>query len=354
MKTILSNHVCKIAAFAVFATALLATSPGIQAHTFCVTTAAGLQNAMNDSSDGGMYAGEDNQVRVVKGTYKTGAATGNGPFHYLNLSGSGSFTLWGGWTAGCGSKTQKAALTILDGNHATRVLYLRQVANEVAVISFTIQNGETNKSGAGLAINDALGDNSAVSVQGNIIRNNHTTNLAGGINASSGTSSLYLWGNLIINNSADSGYGAGELVSTIGDVVRNTVSNNTTTTADGSGGLYLYDSNVGYVFYNIFWGNTNSGIHLATSNVQLDYNDVGTSAGFDPISAVGNVSVNPGFVDAASGDFHLTADSPLLGAMPVDAQFPIVDSEGNSSPAYGKSDAGGYNETIFKYGFDGG
>jgi len=98
----------------------------------------------------------------------------------------------------------------------------------------------------------------------------------------------------------------------------------------------------------------NSGIYLASSNVRLDYNDMGTPAGFDLLTAIGDVSVNPGFVDAVGGDFHLTADSPMLGVMPLDAQFPIIDPDGNASPQYGKSDVGAFNDTVFKDGFDDG
>jgi len=356
LKTTLSNHACKSAAPVVFATALLAASAGVHAHTFCVSTATQLQNALTDSSDGGMYVGEVNQIKVVKGTYKTGAATGNGPFHYSNLSGVGYFDLQGGWNAGCNQRTQKAALTVLDGDNATRVLHLRQVANELDVSSFTIQNGQTNQIGAGLAINDGSGDNSQVVVTGNIIRDNHTSNSAGGIFASSATSYVDVYNNLITGNSADAGDGAGEVLAHIGSVEHNTVSRNTTTATGETGGLYFSSSSNGFVDYNIFWNNTNAGIYLGSSAVQLDYNDIGMHGGSNPFTFTGDVSVDPGFVDAAGGNFHLTADSPLLGAMAVDGEYQSVDPDGNANTlaSYGKTDAGAYNETVFKDGFDGG
>jgi parallel beta-helix repeat protein len=340
----------------VFSAALLAVSTCVQAHTFCVSTATQLQNALTDSSDGGMYVGQINQVRVVAGTYNTGNATGNGPFHYSNLSGLGYFDLQGGWDAGCHQRTQKAALTVLDGNNTTRVLHLRQVANELDVSSFTIQHGQTNQVGAGLAINDGSGDNSEVVVSGNIIRDNHTSNSAGGIFASSATSYVEVYNNLITGNSADAGNGAGEVLAHIGSVEHNTVTRNTTTASGETGGLYFSSSASGFVDYNIFWNNTNAGIYLGSSQVQLDYNDIGVHGGSNPFTFTGDVSVDPGFVDAAGGNFHLTADSPLLGAMAVDGEYQSVDPDGNANTlaSYGKTDAGAYNETIFKDGFDGG
>ena len=344
-----------LATTGVLAAGLILAGSCAQAHTFCVSTAAKLQAALDDSSDGGTYVGQINVIQVVQGTYKTGNATGNGPFHYSNLSGVGYFELQGGWDAGCHQRTQKAALTVLDGNNTTRVLHLRQVANELDVTSFTIQNGETNQIGAGLAINDGSGDNSEVVVTGNIIRDNHTSNSAGGIFASSATSYVDVYNNVITGNSADDGNGAGEVLAHIGSFAHNTVSRNTTTTPGQTGGLYFSSSSNGFVYYNIFWNNTNVGIYLGSSSVQMDYNDIGTKGGDNPSTFTGDVSVDPGFVDAANGDFHLTADSPLLGTMAVDGDYQSVDPDGNANalPIYGKTDAGAYNETIFKDGVDG-
>ncbi len=139
---------------------------------------------------------------------------------------------------------------------------------------------------------------------------------------------------------------------TVASVYNNTVSRNTTTFAGGTGGFYYAGSaaNV-YIANNIFWNNTNYGINLGSSLVQLDYNDIGTQGGSTPLSSSGNLSLAPGFVDAAGGDFHLAGNSALLGAVPQ--AYQSIDPDGNASPVSGKMDMGAYNETVFTDGFDG-
>ena len=330
-----------------------------QAHVFCVSTATQLQGALTDASDGGMYNGEDNNVLVVQGTYVVGSATGNGPFHYHSTASVGEMNLRGGYDAGCAIQTRKASLTVLDGNHIAQVLSIRSSTANISVVNFTIQNGETSQVGAGLAVNFVSGDNSGAVIQGNFIRNNHTTGQAGGlfvIGGASGLRFLYVQNDLITGNSADSGFGAGKVIGPGGDTDFDncTVTQNTTTLAGGSGGLY-YDgsgSPLPYVANSIFWNNTNAGIYLANSNVHMDYNDYGTLGGAVPVASIGNLSVNPRFVDAAGGDFHLAGDSPLLGKSPE--LYGNIDPDGNQGPAGGKMDMGAYNETIFIDGLEGG
>ena len=336
--------------------ALLVEGGYAKAHEFCVSTATELQGALTDASDGGMYNGEDNYVLVVPGTYLVGSATGNGPFHYHSSASSGELNILGGFDAQCFTQTRKASLTVLDGNHSAQVLSIRSSTANVSVINFTIQNGETSQVGAGLAVNFVAGDNSGAFIQGNSIRNNHTTGQAGGLFViTGGQHELYVQNNVITGNSADSGYGAGKVIGSGGDTDFDncTVSRNTTTLAGGSGGLYFDGSGspLPYVDNSIFWNNTNAGLYLASSSVHMEYNDYGTLGGAVPITSVGNVSVNPGFVDAAGDDFHLAGDSPLLGTSPE--LFNGVDPDGNHGPAGGKTDIGAYNETIFKDEFDG-
>ena len=93
-------------------------------------------------------------------------------------------------------------------------------------------------------------------------------------------------------------------------------------------------------------------IFLGNSGAILSHNDYGTRGGATPASEISNLSVNPKFVDAAGGDFHLAGDSPLLGyGLP---QGTITDLDGNPYPVSGKIDLGAYAETIFIDGFDGG
>src|SRR5689334_19754648 len=104
---------------------LLGVAASATANTFCVSNAGALQLALNVASDGGAYQLEHNVIQVVAGTYSTGTLA-NQTFHYVNTTGTGSLDLQGGWNPGCTVRTQKAALTVLDGNHASQVLSLRQ------------------------------------------------------------------------------------------------------------------------------------------------------------------------------------------------------------------------------------
>ena len=336
---------------------LLIASSYAQAHFFCVSTAADLQGALTDASDGGTYNGEDNFVAVEQGTYTIGSATGNGPFHYHSTAANGELTLSGGFDVTCSIQTKQAALTVLDGNHTAQVLSLRSSDANVSVLYLTMQNGETAQVGAGLAVNFVAGDNSGALIQGDIIRNNHTTGQAGGLFVISGAGSheLYVRNVLIAGNSADSGFGAGKVIGPGGDTDFDncTVTRNTTTLAGGSGGLYYDGSGSPFAFVanSIFWNNTNAGLYLANSSVNLDYNDYGTLGGAAALFSVGNVSVNPNFVDAAAGDFHLAGDSPLLAKSPE--LYGSVDPDGYADPDRGRMDLGAYNETIFINDFDG-
>ena len=341
---------------ALSAIALLAISGLAQAHPFCVATATQLQNALTDASNGGMYGGETNFISIVQGTYKIGAATSNGPFHYSNSTMGVHLIMNGGYDATCTTQTRKASLTVLDGNLTSQVLSIHSTDGPVTVTTLTIQNGESSLRGGGLSINGSAGDNSAVSVIDAIIQNNHTTNFSGGIEVAAGGSghALILQNNLIVGNSADLGDGAGDVVGNGSEtlIYNNTVTQNTTPVTGETGGLRCAGSGICVAFNNIFWNNTNFGLYLTSTNTDIEYNDYGTLGGLPPATSQGNVSVAPKFVNANGGDFHLAGDSPLLGASPV--TFGGFDVDGNSYPSDGKSDLGAYAETIFADGFDGG
>lgn len=335
---------------------LAAAHAQAQAHFFCVSNAAELQGALTDASDGGMYNGEDNVVEIVKGTYKVGSATGNGPFHYHSTASSGGIYIHGGYDAGCSTGKPKASLTVLDGNHTAQVLSLFNSTVDVYVTAVTIQNGETAQAGGGLAVNVGSGNFGNALIESNIIRNNHTTGQAGGLYVTSGGgSTLYVVNNAITGNSADNDYGAGAIVGNTGAaaVEGNTVTRNTTTHAGGTGGLYFGGSfQFAYIVNSIFWNNTHYGIYLGSGNVNMKYSDYGMAGGSAPSTSVGNLSVNPSFIDAAGGDFHLAGDSPLLGKS--SALYAVgFDPDGILGPKAGKVDMGAYYETIFIDDFDG-
>ena len=341
---------------------LLAVCGAAQAHSFCVASSADLQAALDQSSDGHAYNGEDNTIMVVQNAgsaaYNTGAATGGGPFRYVNTAMTGALTLAGGYNSDCSVRTLKAALTVLDGNHLTPVLAVTSVAANINVTGLTIQNGESTEPGAGLLVNSDNTETSQVLIEENIIRNNHTTSYGAGLVAYSGGTDvpMFVEKNLIVGNSADVTDGAGYVQSDDGDLrlFNNTIVGNT---ASGTtGGLQCFSGAAAQIWNNIFWNNSNDGLYAValgpSPSVSFAYNDFDVWSGPTPQNSLYNISQNPLFVDAAQGDFHLRGNSPAIAAAGYTTVAP--DIEGNPTPLGGKMDMGAYEETVFTDPFDGG
>jgi hypothetical protein len=347
----------QIARLMVAAVAIGAVVASGAARAQCVSTAAQFQQALTDASDGGVNAGQDVEIDLVQGTYKTGVATSNGPFTYHSTAATGQIIISGGWGAGCGVFLRDASLTVLDGNNANQVLRIQNATANVFMEFVTIQNGESTTAGGGLAINSGIlgGD---VYVYDNIIQNNHTTASGGGFSIQGAGSQVAAVGNLVVGNAADSDYGAGVEYSVGGSqafVTFNTIYNNTTTASGGTGGLYCCGtpSNAPTFRANIFWQNTNYGLDLEGTKADVEFNDYGTITGVTP-QAANNLSVAPKFVDAANGNYRLAATSPLLADCPASICSSLrSDLAGNYYPSGGLLDIGAYEDTIFVGGFEG-
>ena len=120
----------------------------------------------------------------------------------------------------------------------------------------------------------------------------------------------------------------------------------------GVGGLYYEGTSNCDIVNNIFSDNDNIGLYLGSgADVVLEYNDYGTLGGIAPGGNIGNVSINPQFVNAAGGNFRLSADSTLIGLSPR-STFGGNDLDYNNYPLGGRIDLGAYQRTIFEDGFD--
>jgi hypothetical protein len=340
----------------VLLTLLLGNAPAFAVTTLCVSNAVQLQNALDDVSDGGMYAGTSATIMVVKGHYLTTASsTPNQPFRY-SATANQAITIVGGYRGTCPSPTSSRdpTLSILDGDGMSAVLEIHSAIGAVNIQFLTIQNGKTGGNPAGLSINSHIGDNSGAQVNNNIIQNNISGGLFGGLFvASGGTTLLTVGNNLIANNHADNGYGGGAVVGNGGSMglYGNTIYGNTVTAAGTIGGLSVSTTGHGSVINNIAWNNSNAGLNLSAGTMELAYNDIGTRTGITPLSNIGEVSVAPKFVNAATGDFHLGQNSPLLAMSSLPEGN--YDLDGFAFPTGGKVDIGAYEETIFIDGFDG-
>ena len=327
------------------------------AETFiCVSTSAELQQALTDASDGGTYAGTDVSINIVRGTYKTGAATGNGPFSYHSTAATGGLYILGGLKTGCVESVEDATLTVLDGNNTTQVLNIQNAMGDVFVQYLTIQNGESATAGGGVAVNTTT-SGGRVYLYYDIIQNNHTASIGGGFSIDSAGDQMAVANSLVVGNAADGNYGAGfeySRSSEEGILQSNTVYKNTTTASGGTGGVYCCGpGSQAYISANILWQNTNYGLFLEGSLISVNYNDYGATNGM-PGSGTLNFDTDPKFVNAADGDYRLAADSTLIGAYPLSAgELLSVDLAGDAYPFSGFADIGAYEDTVFKDGFEG-
>jgi hypothetical protein len=334
------------------------------AHNFCVTDAADLQADLTAASDGGAYNGEDNILQVERNTYST-HSNGDNRFYYYSTA-NHYLDIQGGWSDGCTQMSVDPTKTILDGHGDSAVVELHSTQGSIDIRYVTIQNGFSPDTAlaAGLNINAHGSDLGVALVVYSIIRNNVSTSMPGGIEG--GIGGIYVTNNLIEGNSSGGDGGAGLIVAPLSPVpsgltafiTNNTVVGNTTTSATGAGGLVVSDSGItGYVVNNIFRGNTRSDLELLGSAAVLIDNDYAVLGGDgSPASgSTGNITSNPQFVDAASGNYRLAGNSPALAAGATQGNFnvPYYDLQGHSRPTgLCPIDMGAYEETIFIGGFD--
>jgi len=333
----------------------------------CATTAKELQDALTAASDGGAHAGNDVAILAGPGTFKTGIATANGPFHFSSTAAAANdLFIEGGFDASCISPSGDPTMTVLDGNSLSGVLELDGANTRIVVSGLTIRNGNSAGNGAGLAVNTNTSSTGSVQIHDTIITNNQTTAQGGGMAVHIGGVHQYaeVYENLLVNNSADGGYGAGFINSNSTgsgnsgvSLFHNTVYGNTTTDADGVGGFGCCGSPTddSYIADNIFWQNTSDGLFLYGTSANLYSNDYGTLGGTAPINGnytLTNLSMEPQFRNAAAGNFRLAGNSPLLGYA-IDCNAADMDLDGHALPTSYACDSGAYEETIFSDSLEG-
>lgn len=330
------------------------------AHVFCVIDAPGFQAALTAASDGGAYNNEDNSINLAAGTYST-HSNGDQPFTFSSTAPHNVF-VQGSYNINCAVPSLDPKTTVLSGHNLTRVIeaHASNAAAYLVLSEVTIQDGESTGDGGGVSVNASPTDEGGVSLNFSIVQNNHTTAKGGGVYlASAMNNGVSLFDTVIINNSADVDYGAGELVArdttSLVDMVSDDVVANTSSTMGATGALYL--GGLGYlqVNFSIFAHNKNVGLYLDNTHGSLYYVDCGTVGGTAPASAMGFVQVDPLFVDytATPPDLHLKSGSPLLAAAPWSGLLEPYDIEGLSIPQSGKVDYGAYEDTVFADGVDG-
>lgn len=188
----------------------------------------------------------------------------------------------------------------------------------------TITNNSLPGGGFGGGIN--VGFNASPTIQNNFISGNAVYNSGGGIfiQANSGTPTVVAQ-NIIVNNStAGGGSGAGIAASEDVILTANTIAGNTA--FDGSSGIFADRFGPITISNNIVVAATGqTGIvcsQFSSTFPTFSHNDVTSPGGGQIYSSNcaaaaqgnGNISLDPQFVNATGGDYHLQATSPAIDA----------------------------------------
>jgi len=326
------------------------------ATTICVATPDELTAALATAQ---AEKTSSHEIRIDSGHY----VAPPGGWH-VDVHQSGTLVITGGFQD-CQTQLLDSSLTRLDGNQIVRPLTIDTsfdqdlpfASGKIAVSGLTFENGSGDSVG-GLKISDGGPIyNGSILVERNIFRNNVGTayeqdNSGGALLAATdgdftGNVFLIVRNNLFAGNRAPDGAAAMLFSNNSIDVNDNTFTGNQTTgIRPNDPPLAVHTAvtvfTLAQVIYanNIFWANNPENIDgsfdlRADSTVRGDLaadlfnNDIQALHGM-PGNQDGNKSVDPGFVDAAQGDFRLIANSPLVdaGKDDPDGGFAIVALQG--------------------------
>jgi hypothetical protein len=331
---------------------------GVEAATFCASTASELENAIAAAQSS---AGAD-EIRIRSGLILQQTPQVNA-FRYI-LSGEDSVTISGGWSGSpgqCTSQSPNPALTILDGNEISRVLDVQRTGGSSG--SFTLRNmtlrrgknneygaclnllgidltvvgenlienlivsGCNNGYGAGMAIVPRLG---ATTVRNVLLRDN-TAPFASALYVDA-QSTLYLSNLTIVDNVATQPASAAAVLDT-----------------SQNGAIFLSNS--------LLWNNVGAGttfdLRLDGASTTLVRNLFGSRGGSAPSAlSNNNLGVDPQF--AADG-IRLRPSSPArdFGANAPLGGAAATDLDGKSRVQGGRIDLGAYEiPVVFRSGFE--
>lgn len=336
----------------------------LQAHTFCVGTAAELTAAL--ASAASTFKNEDNAIQVKHGTYAGEWSYSVANTHGITVSG-GYYDFFGGCVA---DSIPDPTLTVLDGsdsNTALRIVLLAGSSGSVTITTLTFAHGKeaTNGYGGGLTVLAAGANTGNVLIERNIFDHNTNTAAIGssaGLAVSTG-GVITVRNNLFANNTANMA-SALNLYNTAGHayVTNNTVAYNVLTAAPVGNASVIYGgAGAAYaVFVNniIVFVNNNVGDDIALNGrMTLIDNDVGATNGAADGASVGNVGVDPKFVDGLNGNFRLKPSSPLINVGDDTTSsflggISAYDLDGNARTVGTAIDFGAYeSDVLFANGF---
>lgn len=332
---------------------LAGASAPVAAATFCVSTAAELQSALQTASTN---ADASDLIKLRAGTYVSPAG---GFGRNQEFDGNESITIEGGWAnliGNCDFASNSSTASIIDGaNTNPGIIINRGVGTgSTTVRRLTITRGfqggnqpETNR-GGGLAIFTVTGSDGGTTIENVIFRDNNASLIAGG--AYLAGQPLVVRNNLFVGNGASSGSSMAAL-SNSSTVFFNS---NTVTQSVGSGptsAVVRFDGDSAvYLSNNILWGNF--GRDVFVDGMTVIANVIQTMAG-TPALESSTIAVDPLFVSAS--DQRLRPGSPALhsGANTPFGGVSTLDLDGGARITGPAVDRGAYEaNTFFANGFE--
>jgi Leucine-rich repeat (LRR) protein len=301
-----------------------------------------------DKIQDGIDAVSGSTVHVAAGTYYENIVLKDG----VELLGAGSAT------------------TIIDGMQNDSVVTAVDVSNTTVIDGFTVMNGSAiynSESGEDCG-GGMYNRNSSITISNCIFQNNRTYFYGLGIgmyneNSSPTVANCTFQNNMTNNYDHDNSFGGGMYNRNSSPIITDCIFQNNSANNNG-GGIYNEGSSP-VITSCTFWNNSvhydiGGGIYNRDSSPVItncilwdDYPDEIENQASTPVvtycdvqggyAGEGNIDSDPLFVNAAAGDFHLTADSPCIDAGNNSAPFiPSTDFEGDPRilPVWGTVDMG--------------
>ncbi|MBK6728175.1 MAG: right-handed parallel beta-helix repeat-containing protein [Xanthomonadales bacterium] len=331
-----------------FASCLLAGP--LRADVVCVDTVSELVNAL--ASFEYQVDGTSRTVKVVQGTYLVGNQLGGTFASYPN---SVTFSIKGGYTAGCASRVINPANTVIDGNNLADSGFSFSVTGDanffVEGLSFTRLDGSGWPAfGIGLDVGTS---NTARFT----IRHCRFTRNAGASIVRMNGPEMRFTNNLVADNLPSGSGRAGVLLEYSYEAGSGAIATNNTIATNSGSGLRLldFDGQVGVRFSeitnNILWNNV-ADLDLGEFDpllnpIFVEGNVVEDYSGIQPLSS-SNLTSNPQFINLAAGNYGLNFASPAInsGFMFQSLGFPSKDLAGGERVVGTKIDRGAFESSI--------
>ncbi|HKX11663.1 MAG TPA: choice-of-anchor Q domain-containing protein [bacterium] len=311
--------------------------------------------------------GDTNTIFTIQGLAFTGGTAGNGGGLQISTVDADAVVencefSTNVATLGAGLDIQSSASgeifvrsNLFSGNIADSVgggAFLVASQGNVSITANTFDDNDANTfEGGGLSVSVEGG---TLVIDGNTFSNNEAVIDGGGffVETEGVDIEVIITNNIVFGNQAGgSGGGIGieiEDQTTTASLTNNTLFNNTS--QDDGGGIivFLFEaSSLANIYNNIIFGNTANedgddiytaendvGAIALFNNLYTDFFSECQDGGGSCVTEGGNiVGQDPLFVDSATGDFHLTADSPARDAGdPAAPEMPSTDFDGNPRP----------------------